>query len=102
MANQALTVKAAAGIIAKTAAGFLDDHIQFVKTIDKADASDFDGKNGFQAGDTIQINVPAQYTLGTGADITSSIQDTTELKVPLQVNNQYNVPIAFTSAEIAT
>lgn len=102
MTNAVQTVKAAGGIIAKMAAGFLDDHIQFVKTIDKADETDFDGKNGYQAGDTVQIPVPAQFTLGTGADITSTIQDVVEKKVPLLVNNQYNVPIAFTSAEIAT
>lgn len=102
MANSIQTVKSAGGIIAKMAAGFLDDHLQFVKAIDKADESDWQGKNGYQAGDTVQIAVPAQFTLGTGADVTSTIQDVTELKVPLQVNNQYNVPIAFTSAEIAT
>jgi len=102
MSNTVLTNKSAVGIIAKLAAGYLDDHIQFVKAIDKADASDFDGKNGYQAGDTVQIAIPAQFTLGTGADITSSIQDVVERKVPLTVSNQYNVPIAFTSAEIAT
>lgn len=102
MPNNVSTIKGRAGVIAKLAAGFLDDHVQFVKSIDKADASDFDGKNGYKAGDTVQINVPAQYTLGTGADITSSLQDTVESSVPLTVTNQYNVPIAFTSAEIAT
>lgn len=102
MVNNVSTIKSRAGVIAKMAAGFLNDHIQFVKTIDKADTSDFDGKNGYKSGDTIQINVPAQFTLGTGADITSTIQDVVETKVSLTVNNQYNVPIAFTSAEIAT
>lgn len=102
MANAIQTVKSAGGIIAKMAAGFLDDHIQFVKAIDKADETDWQGKNGYQAGDTVQIAVPAQFTLGTGADVTATIQDVTEQKVALQVNNQYNVPIAFTSAEIAT
>ncbi|TXH18927.1 MAG: hypothetical protein E6R03_01330 [Hyphomicrobiaceae bacterium] len=102
MVQDVSTIKARAGVIAELAAGFLDDHMQFVKTIDKADKSDFGGMNGFMAGDTVNINVPAQFTLGTGADITSTIQDVVETKVPLTVNNQYNVPIAFTSAEIAT
>lgn len=102
MTNSVQTVKAAGGIIAKLAAGFIADHVQFVKSIDKADASDFDGKNGYQAGDTVQIAIPSQFTLGTTADITSVIQDVVEKKVALTVNNQYNVPIAFTSAEIAT
>lgn len=102
MANDISTVKSRGGIIAKMAAGFLSDHVQFVKSIDKADKSDFGGMNGYQAGDTVQINVPSQFTLGTGADITSTIQELKENKVPLTVNNQYNVPVAFTSAEIAT
>lgn len=102
MANDISTVKARTGIIAKMAAGFLSDHIQFVKSIDKADTSDFDGKNGYKAGDTIKINIPTQFTLGTGADITSTIQDIEERTINLTVNNQYNVPFALTSAEIAT
>lgn len=102
MSNDISTVKARTGIIAKMAAGFLSDHIQFVKSIDKADASDFDGKNGYKAGDTVKINIPTQFTLGTGADITSSIQDINERTINLTVDNQYNVPFALTSAEIAT
>jgi hypothetical protein len=102
MSNDINTVKARGGVIAKMAAGFLADHVQFVKTIDKADPSDFDGKNGYKAGDTVKVPIPAQFTLGTGADITSTIQDVDEDSVNLTVNNQYNVPIAFTSAEIAT
>lgn len=102
MANTVQTIKSAGGIIAKMAAGYLEDNLQFVKSIDKADASDFNGKNGYQAGDTIQIAQPARFLNGTTADITSTIQDVVEPKVPLQLAYQYNVPIAFTSAEIAT
>lgn len=102
MANDTSTVKSRGGIIAKLAAGYLNDHMQFVKSIDKADVSDFAGKNGYSAGDTVQINLPTQFVLGTGADITGSIQDMKEQSIPLTVDNQYNVPIAFTSAEIAT
>lgn len=102
MSNDVNTVKARGGVIAKMAAGFLADSVQFVKTIDKADASDFNGKNGYQAGDTVKVPIPSQFTLGTTADITSVIQDVKESSVNLTVNNQYNVPIAFTSAEIAT
>jgi hypothetical protein len=73
-----------------------------VKTIDKEDTSIFNGMNGYRSGDTVKINVPAQFTAGTGADVTSTIQDVEEGSVNLTVNNQYNVPIAFTSAEFAT
>jgi hypothetical protein len=102
MANNISNVKSRAGIIAKMAAGYLSDHVQMIKAIDKADASDFNGKNGYSAGDTIKINKPWQAVTGTGADITSTIQDFVEQSVSLTVDNQYNVPIAFTSSEIAT
>lgn len=102
MTNDVSTVQSRGVIIAKMAAGFLSDHVQFVKSIDKADPTDFDGKNGYKSGDTIGIDIPSQFTSGTSADITSSIQDVIETKVNLTVDNQYNVPIAFTSAEIAT
>lgn len=102
MSNDISTIQSRGNIIAAMSAGFLADHVQFVKTIDKADESDWEGKNGFKSGATVDINIPAQYTLGTGADITSVIQDTQETTVPLTVDNQYNVPVAFTSAEIAT
>lgn len=102
MSNDISTVKDRASIIAKMAAGFLSDHNQFVKSIDKADNADFDGKNGYQAGDTIKFNIPTQFTLGTTADITSTIQDVKERSINLAVTNQYNVSIALTSAEIAT
>lgn len=100
MANDISTVKSRGGIIAKMAAGFLNDNIQFCKSIDKADPSDFNGKNGYKAGDTIQINIPTQFTLGTGAAITA--QDINENSIPLAVDNQYNVAFEVTSAELAT
>jgi hypothetical protein len=102
MVNNVSTIKNRGQIIAKMAAGFLSDHVQFVKSIDKANTSDFDGKNGYKAGDTVGIQIPSRFTLGTGADITSTIQDVNEETRPLVVDKQYNVPIAFTSAEIAT
>lgn len=102
MANGFNTLKNAPGVISKLAAGMLEDKVQFSKVIDKADNSDFDGKNGYQAGDTIYISKPARFIPGTTADITSVIQDVTEEKVPLVLNTRYVVPIALTSAEIAT
>lgn len=102
MANTTSTITDVGAVVAKLAAGYLDDHMQFCKSIDKADISDFAGKNGYSAGDTVKINIPSQFTLGTGSDITSSIQDLNENTVSLTVDKQYNVPIAFTSAEIAT
>lgn len=102
MPNAVSNVKSRGALIAKDAAGFLSDTMQFVKTIDKQDPSIFKGMNGYSAGDTVRINVPTQFTVGTSANITSSIQDVVEGGIALTVNNQYNVPIAFTSQELAT
>ena len=83
------TLKNAPGVIAKLAAGMLEDKVQFSKVIDKADKSDHDGKNGYNAGDTIYISKPARFIPGTNADITSVIQDVVEEKTPLTLDTRY-------------
>lgn len=102
MANTINTMQDAPGVIAKLAATMLADTTQFCQSIDKADNSDFNGKNGYQAGDTIQISKPARFVPSTGADITSAIQDVTEEKTSLTLDTRSVVPIALTSGEIAT
>lgn len=102
MSNDIQTLKDAPGVIAAVAAKMLADKVQFCKTIDKADKSDYDGKNGYQAGDTIYINKNARFISGTNADITSAIQDVKEEKVALTLNERRVTGIALTSAEIAT
>jgi len=100
MVNAINNIQNAPGIIAKMAASMLADKTQFCKSIDKSEISDFDGKNGYNAGQSIQINVPARFTPGNTADITGSIQSIVEQKVTLSLNTLSNVPIALTSAEI--
>lgn len=102
MTNAVNTLKNAQGVIASLAAKMLSDKMQFCKTIDKADESDFDGKNGYKAGDTIYINKNARFISGTNADITSAIQDVKEEKVALTLDERRVTGIALTSAEIAT
>ena len=102
MSNTLNNIKDVGSVIAKLAAGYLSDENQLIKTIDKEPSSSFGQVNGYNVGDTININKPARFTVNTTADITSAIQDVTEDKVSLQLANQYNVPIALTSKEIAT
>lgn len=102
MANATNTIKNAPGIIAKLAAGSLVDKLQFTKSIDKADKSDFDGKNGYSAGDTIYISKPARFTPQTTFDITSGIQDIVEEKVPLTLDIISTVGIQIDSFQFAT
>jgi hypothetical protein len=84
------------------AAKMLADKTQFCKSIDKADESDWAGKNGYNSGDTIYISKPARFIPTANADITSDIQDVVEEKVALTLNTRKVVPIALTSSEIAT
>ena len=48
MANTINNIKEAPGVIAKMAAQMLADKTQFCQSIDKAEVSDFDGKNGWR------------------------------------------------------
>jgi len=96
------TVKSATTIISKIAAGMLADRFQFLKTIDKEGEESFSQVNGYNPGDTINISKPARFTMGTTADITSTIQDVIEQKVPLALDKTRNVAVNLTSAEIAT
>lgn len=102
MANVANTLKNAPGVVAALAAKMLEDKVQFCKTIDQADESDYSGKNGYQAGETIYISKNARFISGTNADITSAIQDVKEEKVALTLDERRVTGIALTSAEIAT
>lgn len=102
MPNTINTLKNAPGVISKMAAAMLEDKVQFGKSIEMEDASNFDGKNGYNSGDTIFVSKPARFTLGTNADISSAIQDVNEEKVALQLNDRFVVGIALTSSEIAT
>lgn len=102
MSNSIQTVKAAAGLLAKAAAVELVDNLQFTKSIDKADESDYKGKNGYSAGDTIYITKPARFIPITSFDITSSINDFVEEKVPLVLDTPVTVSVSLDSQELAS
>lgn len=101
LGTNAPSVMKSVGVIAKLVAGTLVDNLTFCRTIDKADKSDFDGKNGYKAGDTIQINVPALYTPGTNLDVTSAIQAINETRVPLALDIIQTVAVDLDSRELA-
>lgn len=102
MANTFNNIKDAPGIIAKAAAQTLKDNLVFCETIDKADASDFDGKNGYKSGDTVFTSVPARYVPQNSFDITSSIQDSVEEKRALTLDTISTVGMEIDSFEFAT
>lgn len=102
MANGFNNVKDAGGIFAKSAAKVLEDNLQFCKSIDKAEVSDFNGKNGYSAGDTILIPMPNQSLPTSSFDQTSTIQDVNESTVPLTLDIISSSAFAVDTLEYAT
>lgn len=101
MTNTANNIKDVGSVIAKLAAKMLADKTQFIKSIDKEPESSFNTQvNGFNVGQTINISKPARFVPTTNADITSSIQDIVEEKVPLTLNIREVQAVAMTSLEI--
>lgn len=102
MPNTINTIKSNTVVLAKLAAGTVVDQMQFCKSISQADPSDYKGKNGYSAGDTINISVPALYTMGTSFDLTSSLQDMLEQKVALALDIVGSVGVELNSQELAS
>jgi hypothetical protein len=102
MANTISNVKDVGTIIAKTSAKLFEDNLAFCKSIGKADESDFNGKNGFKAGDTINVNLPMR-SIPTGSfDQTSTIQDVTETTAPLILDIISSQAFEVNTTEFAT
>jgi len=101
MPNNFLTLKNAPGVVTEMAAALLEDAMPFCKTIEKSPASDFQGMNGYSAGDTIYVPKPPRYSESSTADITSTIQDVVVQKEPMTLFRRV-VPFEATSLEFAT
>lgn len=102
MANVIANIKEWGGVIAKAQAGLFEDNLQFCKTIQRADESDFDGKNGFKAGDTLYINAPLRGDPTSTFDQTGTIGDVTETKIPLPLDIISSQAYELNTLEIAT
>lgn len=101
MANVINNIDDVGTIIAKISAKMFADKCQFIKSVDK-ETSLSGTVNGFNKGDTINVNLPARFQSGTNADITSALQDVVEEKVALTLDTQRVTGVSLTSAEIAT
>ena len=103
MANTINTIKDGPGVFAKGIAETLRDNLVFCAKVDKADASDFDGKNGFKSGDRIYTSIPPRYVpQQDNLDISLLSGDTVEEKKPLVLNKTETVRMTFDSLELAT
>lgn len=95
MANTTLT----ADIIAKEALLILENELSVLKTMHRAHEEEFSGNvNGYKIGDTISIRRPADFTVRSGANI--STQDVIEGKTTLVIDQQRGVDFAFTSSDL--
>lgn len=103
MANVINNVKDGPGIFAKGIAETLRDNLVLCNFVDKADESDFEGKNGFRSGDTIYTSIPPRYVpQQDNLDITSTVQDSVEEKKPLVLNKTETIGMKLNSLELAT
>ena len=95
MANTTLT----ASVVAKTALAILENELGVIKTMHRAHEEEFANRvNGYKVGDTISIRRPADFTVRTGA--TLSTQDVIEGKTTLTIDQQIGVDFQFTSTDL--
>ena len=95
MANTTLT----ASVVAKTALAILENELGVLKTIHRAYEDEFSNQvNGYKIGDTLSIRRPADFTVRSGA--TLSTQDVIEGKTTLTIDQQCGVDFQFTSTDL--
>lgn len=93
MANTILTPTA----VTRAALAILHQKLNFIGNINRQYDSSF-AKDGAKIGDSLKIRLPNQYTVRTGASL--STQDTTESSTTLQVATQKGVDTTFSSSEL--
>ena len=93
MSNSILTPT----MVTREALRVLHQKLNFIGTITR-DYDDSYAQSGAKIGDTLKIRLPNQYTVRSGANL--STQDTTESSVSLQIANQKGVDVTFSSTEL--
>lgn len=102
MAQTISNIKEVGSVIAKAGAKLFEDNLMFCKSIAKADESDFDGKNGFKAGQTINVNLPMRSIPTSAFDQTSTVQEIVEGTKPLTLNIISSQAFEINTSEFAT
>jgi hypothetical protein len=93
MSNSLLTPTA----VTRKALQVLHQKLNFIGSINRQYDDSF-AKSGAKIGDSLKVRLPNQYTVRTGA--TLSTQDTTETSTTLQVATQKGVDLTFSSNEL--
>lgn len=94
MANTLLNTS----MILNAALPILHQKLNFIGSITRTYDAQF-GRDNMKIGSTINIRNPNQFTVTTGSSL--SLQDVTETTVPLVINTQKHVDIAFSSQDLA-
>jgi hypothetical protein len=94
VANTLLTPTA----VTRKALMVLHQKLTFVGSINRQYDDSF-AKEGAKIGSQLKIRLPNQFTVGSSPVITP--QDTTEVSTTLTVSSQKNVPLKFTSQDLA-
>lgn len=95
MSNSILTID----VIAKEALMILDNELVMAKKVHRGLESEFgNAMNGYQAGATVTIKRPTDFTVRSGAN--ASTQDVVEGSTSITVDQQKGVDFAFTSQEL--
>jgi hypothetical protein len=94
VANTLLTIS----MITREALRVLENNLTFTKYV-RRDFDDSFGRAGAKIGTVLNIRKPARYAGRVGQGL--SIEDATETQVPLVLNTQRGVDIAFTSQDLA-
>lgn len=95
MSNSVLTID----VIAKEALMILDNELVMAKKVHRGLESEFgNAMNGYQAGSTVSIKRPTDFTVRDGANVSN--QDVVEGTTSITVNKQKGVDFAFTSQEL--
>lgn len=93
MANTLLTPT----MITRKASDILHQKLTFLGNVNKQYDDRF-AQSGAKIGTSLNIRMPAKYTVRTGASL--SAQDHVERSTPLTVSSQYGVDVSFTSVEM--
>src|SRR6476661_1306675 len=93
MSNTILTPTA----VTREGLRILHQKLNFVGSINRQYDDSF-ANSGAKIGDSLKIRLPNQYTVRTGAAL--STQDTTESSTTLQIATQKGEDVTFTSAEL--
>lgn len=84
-------------MIAMESLRVLENNIQFAKSVNRKYDDEFTGER--KIGDTINIRVPPRFAVRDGA--VAVLQDVVEKVVPLTINKQKGIDIAFSSKDLA-